>query len=334
MTSVLQRPKHPLPRRLARRVSPATLSFVKRRHKRAPGRTRERFKKIGRRAENMTRELAGRLRKWGLYVLGGIIVLAIGILLFSPILEVREIRIQRTEPRVDVPRIQRALAPVFGRHLLFLSTFEVSSRIRDAVPDVDKVSISKQFPSLLSVRVDLRPLIARLDLQQPPGSRTATGSVSPPRLLPGSVIGTGALAVPAAPPEPDEGPRYDYLIDNGFYISTRTASSGTVLPVINIADWSVRPVPNTLLVTSEFLKQMRDAEAALTQQFGLKISVRTIYLRAQEFHLGTGKLSFWFDVRGSLEEQLGRFRIFLKAVKLTDVRQYIDLRIAGRVIYR
>jgi hypothetical protein len=59
-----------------------------------------------------------------------------------------------------------------------------------------------------------------------------------------------------------------------------------------------------------------------------------VYLRAREFHLDTPKLSFWFDLRSPLEEQLQRLRTFLTVVKFPEVKNYIDLRLIGKVVYK
>lgn len=93
-------------------------------------------------------------------------------------------------------------------------------------------------------------------------------------------------------------------------------------------------MPGTVILPPEFFDRLRRAENALTLEFGQQVGLRTVYLRAREFHLDTPAISFWFDIRTPLEAQLQRLRTFLKAVKLPEVKEYIDLRLTGRVVYQ
>lgn len=322
MASVLLRPKRPLPRRFSRRVSPAMRSFAQRRHQRHSGRHRERLKKMGRRFTNTAGAWWALFKRWYLYLAGVLVLCAIGVALFSPLLQVREIRVQRGEGRVDVARIQKALAPLFGRHLLLVSARDVAARAREVVPDLDGVSIQKEYPSRLFVRISLKPLIARLQLEEPKAAAVASGAQ----------LRSGSGAMPAS--DAPQVKLYDYLTENGMYVSITSPMPRSKLPVMKIVDWGVRPLPDNLLLEPEFLARMQAAEKIMSEQFAQQITMRTVYLRAKEFHLSTAKFSMWFDMRGTLEEQVGRYRVFLKTVGLQNVRQYVDLRLEGRVVYR
>ena len=129
-------------------------------------------------------------------------------------------------------------------------------------------------------------------------------------------------------------PAGDFLTENGLLVSTVHVSLSQPLPLIRITDWGARPVPMTPLLTPAFLDRLRKAEDALTLEFGQQIRTRTVYLRAREFHLDTPKVSYWFDVRTPLADQLQRLRVFLGNVKLQDVKSHIDLRLIGRVVYQ
>lgn len=295
-------------------------SFAKRRHQHLPGRRREKIKKFGRRFSTAASLWSRRIQRWWLYGAGALAAVAVGVALFSPILVVREIRVQRSEGRVDVARIQEALAPLFGRHLLFVSAREVTSRVSDVVPDLDAVSVTKQYPSLLFVRITLQPIIARLILEEPKPAHAASGAVLP--------TGSGA-----APPLPTVR-RYDYLTANGLYVTSTDAMTPSKLPTIKIVDWGVRPLPGSLLVSPNFLARMQQTQQILQDQFSLQIVLRTVYLRAEEFHFATSKFSLWFDAKDPVADQIGRYRTFLQAVGLKAVRQYVDLRLTGRVVYR
>ena len=125
------------------------------------------------------------------------------------------------------------------------------------------------------------------------------------------------------------------LTERGVFNLATTLPTGTgSLPTIDIVDWGARPESGARLLSSAFLKTMGDAEAILQAQFGQTVGQRTVYLRAQEFHFGIQGISLWFDAQSSLEVQLQRYRTFLQSVGLSSAREYIDLRIADKVIYR
>jgi hypothetical protein len=258
------------------------------------------------------------VRRWYLWILLGITLTAFIAVLFSPILRIREIRVQRTEARVDIDRVQELLLPLFGRHLFFLTRSEVTALMRQAVPDLERVSVQKNYPSELSVRVELKPFVARLTIDEPPKPKSLTGAV---------IAASGAVL--------KAGKRFDYLTTNTIYVSlTAEDPKAAELPLINITDWAVRPATGTPLFPPNMLESMNEAEKILTTEFGQKITKRAVYLRAREFHLAADTLSFWFDLQSPLEEQVGRLKVFLKSIGLAQAKSYIDLRLAGRVVYR
>ncbi len=328
MPSVLKRPKR-LPRRFRRRVTPAMKTFAARRHKRRTVGKTERLRRWWRKASVSLQGATGWVRRWSVVMAGVVAAALIGVVLFSPLLHVREIRVVRGQGRVDVAAIQHALLPLFGRHLLLLSSADVEARVRAAVPDLESVQISKQYPARLFLRVRVKPLVARLMLDEP---KPLGGTpLTPP------ATATGAAAIPTVASgsmAPQLVEKKDYLTENGLLVSTTSAESGTSLPLIRVTDWGVRPSPSQRLMPEDFLQRMRDAERILTDEFGQAVTARTIYLRAQEFHLQAGKLSLWFDMQSSLEDQLTRYRLFLKTVGVGGAARYVDLRLTGRVVYR
>ena len=268
---------------------------------------KERFRRLQRRFDVLWSAIrASALR----YLLICILLLAactfIG-LLFSPIIQVREIQVTRLSPRLDVEEVQEALTPLFHRHLFFLSSFEIGGLLKESIPDIDTVSIGKTYPSMLHVQIKLHPLVARLQIAEPESGDYAE-------------IGTGTTI--------------HFLTDQGLYIATTAAKDIETLPEIVIVDWAVPPEPCTPLLSTAFLERMNAAELTLLRQFGQEIARRTVYLRAQEFHLRIGRIALWFDLKSPLEDQLQRYRTFLREVGLEDVKQYVDLRIADRVVYQ
>lgn len=309
------RPSTRLPRRFRRTVSSQIRAFAGQRHRRARARRTERWRRVTRKAFHGVLHWRKSFQWWLLGTVTAFALMLAGLAIFSPIFTVREIRIQRSDVRVDTERIQLALSPLFRRHLLFLTTQEVEELVAQTVPDLDQVTISKQFPSLLLIRIRLKPLVARLQI----GVET---SASMPERSDGDLAAaSGALLS-------------EYLTANGVYIQHPSPELGETLPLLRVVDWGTRPAPGDRLIPPEFLQRMRAAEEALLAEFGQGTDERTVYLRSREFHLRTGKITLWFDFASSLQQQLDRYRIFLKSVGLQEAKEYIDLRLAGKVAYR
>jgi hypothetical protein len=318
MLSVLKRLSRPLPKRFSRPLTPQMRSYVERKHGRVKKRNQEKWKRAARRVKSAIGDQWVIWRKW--LLIGGVCltVIAFVVLLFSPLLSVREIRVIRTEGRVDVRAVLQALTPQYGQRMMFLSQQEIAAAVRQVVPDVADIIVQKEYPSRISVRITLKPLAARLQVENP-GQVAGSGATVP-------VAGSGAVVGPKT---------YDFLTANGTYVVSDTQQLQLPLPIIRVVDWGVHPVPNSPLISEEILQNMKQAEEALTLEFGQEVRLRTVYIRAREFHLETSKkISFWFDIRTPLQQQLGRLRSFLKSAKLTDVKSYIDLRLVGRVVYK
>ncbi len=250
--------------------------------------------------------------------IGLILILIACLAIFSPILDIRELHVARSDARLDSELIQNALRPLFGRRLPLLSVEEIPPLLtaelpdvhRSAVPDLATVTIRKDYPSSLQIRITLRPLAYRLSIE--------------------------TIGQAQANPPPAAGSGADFLTKDGLFVSytTAQAGSGSALPQLRIVDWGVKPDPWKPLVDTEILSAMQKTEAALAADFTQTIRSRTIYLRAREYHLQTQTLALWFDLKNPLEDQLARYRLFLDTVPAGTAKQYVDLRITGKLIYR
>ncbi len=336
MSPVLKRPTRPLPKKFRRPLTSQTRSFVQRRHKRVREHRNERWRRLVRRCKTVAIDRLRACRRWLKFILPGIGVIVFCLLLFSPLLHIREIRVVRTEGRVDLPGVLESLSSLYDKHLLFVSAREVAARVREVVPDANEVIVSKNYPSKLSVQITLDPLVARIRIESPadtpspspsqpsqPSSPSVPSTASAPSGSGSRLTRTGSGAAGG-----------DFLTSRGLLVSVAHPVFSQPLPTIRIVDWSVRPTPMTQLFSIDVLDRIKRAEEALTLEFGQSIRLRTVYLRAREFHLDTATISFWFDMRIPLEVQLRQFRTFLKVVKLPDVKSYVDLRLMGRVVYK
>ncbi len=246
--------------------------------------------------------------QWSAITLVALALLAAGIVAFSPIGQVEEIRVTRTDPRLDIEEVQQVLTPLFGRSLITVSSREIRGMLEQRIMDIRTVTVNKRHPSQLFVRVELAPLVARARVLAP-------GEENLP------VQGSGSLMT--------------FITDRGtFAVVLPGFTDGATLPIVDLVDWGVRPQPGSPILSQEFLSRMEQAVETLSTQFGQKVQRRIAFIRAQEFHLTVDKVSLWFDVRSSLEEQLVRYRIFLRSVGLSEAKVYVDLRLADRVIYR
>lgn len=302
-------PARRLPRRFVRPVSRRTQRLVARKHA-IP--LHNRLVVRWRRWAHATRRGAANWRKaiiqWSAVTLVALALLTGGIIAFSPIGQVEEIRVTRSDPRLDIEEVQQVLAPLFGRSLVTVSAREVRSLLGQRITVIRSVTISKRYPSQLFVRVDLAPLVARARVLEP-GQESAPSQGSGAALTYVTDLGTFAVVPP------------------GF-------SGGDALPLIDLVDWGIRPESNAPILSQDILKRMEQAVETLQTQFGQQVKRRVAFIRAQEFHLTVDKVSLWFDVRSPLEEQLLRYRLFLRSVGIAEVKEYVDLRLTDRVIYR
>lgn len=293
------------------------MSLVQKRHQRQK---QYRWQRWQRHVHTLQRRLAS-LRavflQFALFIVIGLVLLGIGLAMFSPILNVREIRVSRSDPRIDVEQIQVALSELFGEHMPFVSAQHVEELLNTAVPDLAEADITKQYPSTLQVRITLDPIIAKLRIGEPdqdPGS----GS--------GALAGSGAVRPVGS----------DFLTAEGMYVVYRDsqvqAGSGTL--ELDVVDWAVRPTPWKPLISPELLQAMGQAEEDMRTEFGHEIRSRAVYIRAREFHLQTESYALWFDLRSPLHEQVQRYRLFLQFANREDVNEYIDLRLKDKVVYR
>ena len=305
-----------LPRRFNRPVTRQTRAFAERRHRRYVQKRHERVRRLLRRMEKIFSDWSKMFRRW-LILLGiGFVLLGLALFLFFPIVQVREIRVVRSDLRIDAEKVQRALAPLFGKHLLFLTTQEVRELVRSSATDTTDIDVDKDYPSRLVVTMRLEQIIANIQIETPEAD-SASESAEP-------LVASGAVEIPTE----------DYLTVNGRYVTHPSAATASDLPLINIVDWGVRPAPGDILLEQDFLEVLYAAEEALRDQFALSVTGRIVFLRGREFHLRTEAFDLWFDLRSPLAEHLARFKIFLASIPKEEVEQYIDLRLSDRVVYR
>lgn len=307
--SVLNKAR-PIPRRFNRRVGAPMAAVVQRRRTLRRKYARERMTRAVQRLQRRISITPRSIAIAGVLLGVSVVIAVVAVVIFSPLVTVQEIRVQRSDPRIDFEQVQNALTPLYGRRLPLLAASEVRTLLRQAIPDLNTVDVHKQYPNGLALRLSLDPVVAKLRIVDPDGATLDTGT------------GTDVIA--------------DYLTNHGLYVLYRPSQvgSGSALSVIDVVDWGVRPAPWSPLIDEDMLTAMRRAEVALTDQFGSVVQSRSIYLRAREFHLHLDKFAVWMDIRSPLSEQLDRLRIFLEVAGPDAAQRYVDLRIKDKVVYR
>lgn len=309
MIAVLQRPRR-LPRRYNRPISSGTRALLRGRQQHKRRYAFERWKRWLVRMQRrlaVVRQHAGRVV---VLLLLSLVPIAIGVVLFSPVLRLQKIAVDRSNPRVNVERVVRILSPLFGERLFFVSSSDVVPLLQAEIPDLAGVEVHKSYPDTLSVSLAFDPIVARLQIVEP----TAGDA---PAATSGAVLG-------------------DYLTEEGVLVSyaAQQVGTGAQLPLVRLVDWGVRPVQGTFPFDPKMFPMLLDAERALTAQFGHSVVERTVYVRAREFHVRVKEYELWFDLRSPLQTQLQRYRLFLKAIGKQAAKLYVDLRLSDRVVYK
>lgn len=297
------RPASPLVRALARKYSGGSI--------RADRRRKERAARWTRRAARWAELVISEFRLWILIGVGVIALTLAGTLLFAPFFDVREMHVRRQDPRIDPEEIEQALSPLFNQRLVLVTRGQVAGMLTSAFPEIDRVEISKDYPSTLNVTVYLEPVAAEVVVDDGGAPKTGSGNLA---------TGSGTQL-------------YTYVTKRGFFAVSPIRLKGAY-PKLLITDWGIRPQNRTPLLSPQFLQTIFLARDILRRDFGLQSLTITVYLRAKEFHIRTNKVTLWFDLRSSLPVQFERFREFLKILSLDQVKEYIDLRIAGLIIYK
>lgn len=307
---MLRKPR-PLPERFNRPVTPQTRRVVQQHMHRRRDYVWKRWQRTAQRWQRQAESVRRSIVRFLLFAVPATTIVCIGFFLYSPVLQIKAVRILLTDPRINTEVIQHSLTPFFGRHLFFFSVLEAEEQTRIAVPDVQDVSITKEYPSTLVVRLTLTPIVARLTIVEPDVND-----------------GSGATV--------QDETRADFLTADGLYMAYADAQvgSGSDVPMVHIVDWGVRPTSGTQLLDPEFLLAMEQAQSMLREQFDRTVSLRTVFVRAREYHLQTVDHMLWFDLRTSVEDQLGRYRTFLEAKGAVAAPRYVDLRLVDKVVYQ
>jgi hypothetical protein len=274
---------------------------------------------VKRRSAKVGKMVIAEVRIWLIILVAGAFLIGMTTIIFSPYLSIKQITVRRQDARLDIEEVQRTLSPLFGHRLFLVTTGQVNALLMEAFPDVESASISKDYPSTLTVALKLDPLIAKLKVEPLENSLPVSGS--------GVIASTGAIVQIGSG-------TFAYLTAKGFIVLSPVDIAHTTLPTFQIRDIEATPIHRSLLLDPAFIELIFEARKTLYDAFELTTSDIVVYVRAREFHLTARNISFWFDAAGPLTEQFDRLRQFLRTVSLQSVKQYIDLRLSDRVVYK
>lgn len=234
-------------------------------------------------------------------------------LISSSSFRLSRIRVHREDLRTDVQEIQQALRPLFGRHLLLLSFAAIEHMVQETFPEVTMVDLGVDYPGTLMLTLHMDPIVMRVFVHDPEERegeflRAKTQSQGEEEV--NTVLtGKGILLLYPFPMEEE-------------------------LPTLHLVDWGTRPVHRERMLSENDLSIIKSTQAALEWEFGHQVSSTVLYLRGREVHVATEGPRLWFDFTSPIEDQLQRYRVFLRSVPPEVAAEYVDLRLHDRVVYK
>ena len=126
-----------------------------------------------------------------------------------------------------------------------------------------------------------------------------------------------------------------YVTKSGIFVASPIKlTSSLPIETLRVTDWGIRPQNRTRVISPSFLQMIFSARDILRTDFGLVVKDIVVYLRAREFHIRTNRVTLWFDLTSPLSIQFQHFREFLKNLPLNQVKEYIDLRVTDKIVYK
>jgi hypothetical protein len=256
------------------------------------------------------------MKRFRFLVLLGIFGMATSLLLLlflAPLFTVSSMNIRRQDQRIDIEEMQQLLLPFFGRHLLFLASWEVERAVESVYPEVREVIVEKSLPHELRITLQMEDIAAEVLLGDPDDTEEQIFAAS------GSTL-------------------HRYLTVGGVYLEYPVPlpfrkETGKQIP-LHIVDWVVKPVHREQLLSPSILHAIESTLTVLRESFGHTVQSVTLYVRAKEFHVRTERIVLWFDFASPMTAQLDRYRTFLRALPLESSEKYVDVRLHDRVVYR
>lgn len=225
------------------------------------------------------------------------------LIFFSNYFEIKNIVIANKDfgNEAMAEEIKNSITNTLGKNILFIDTKEISNKIINFFPELETVSIGKDYPDTLSIEFSQYPLVANIINES-------------------------------------NNIRKNYIINSVGYTIKENLENPS-LPYIRIKSDEPVNIENPLIEKTK-LDYILNTIVYFEDKFGMAIKEVEYKKIPREIHLLTERdFYIWLDMQREAEEQLKKLKKAL--VKLDIYKenlQYIDLRIAGgsgdKIIYK
>ncbi|MFA6917356.1 MAG: hypothetical protein WC285_00765 [Candidatus Gracilibacteria bacterium] len=236
----------------------------------------------------------------GIFIVGGFIAYAILLSNYFTITDI-SLRNKEIENQNIAEKIKKTISGTIGKNIIFTDTTALESKILLSFPELEKVTLGKDYPNALLIEFSEYPLVANVVNESPTMKKS-------------------------------------YILNAIGYV-VKENYEDKKLPYIRVK--SDEPVnPKNIVIESSKLSYILGAKSYFEDKFGMRI-IEVVYKpTAREIHLLTEKNCYiWLDIQRPYEQQLKKLKKALVKLDIykTDF-QYIDLRITGsngdKIIYK
>ena len=222
---------------------------------------------------------------------------------FSNYFSITDIKLKNNEIENQnvADQIKNSISKTIGRNLLFTNTKELETKVLSTFPELEKVTISKNYPHELLIEFAQYPLVANIINQSSTLKKT-------------------------------------YIV-NAVGYAVKEDYEDKTLPYIRIKSDEPLNTKNIIIENSK-LAYILNAKKYFEDKFGMNILEITYKPVAREIHLYTEKKFYiWLDIQRPFDQQLKKLKKALVKLNIyKDAFEYIDLRIAGnngdKIIYK
>ena len=232
-----------------------------------------------------------------------LILLIFYALFFSNYLKVDEIVVaeETFDKETLTQEIRASLSENLGENIIFLDTSDLELKVNSLFPELEKISVEKDYPSKLIVDFSQFPLVANV----------INESISIKK---------------------------SYIINSVGYAIKEDLENPS-LPYIRVQSDEPINTENPIIEKSK-LTYVLDTISYFEDKFGMNIKEVQYKKIPRELHLLTEKdFYIWLDIQRPAEEQLKKLKKSLIKLDIySEPLEYIDLRIAGsngdKIIYK
>lgn len=255
-----------------------------------------------------------------------VLILILGLTLtFSKTFSLTNIKIERTDLRVDSSNIDAYLQKYIGKNLIWLRPEIVKTDIQHHFPSIAQVEVDRTWPHELRVILKSLPIVSRIHLTIQPKKEVTL----PPRILDQiSQSGAGILQKERSPSEEI------WMLNQFGLLEPNDPLFEKKIPLIY---WETpidhAPQFGEPLLDQFLLAQILKIPEILLSEFTLETASISYFSDAKEAHYKTYQYELWISFSDNWQEQLKKLRTVFLTIGTTK-HQYIDLRVKNRIIYK